>query len=291
MAITTSNMGLRVWDQLNDPYDHDQLANNWAKVDLHDHTPGRGIQIPTEGIADGAVTSDKISSSVSFVPDADSLTTSQFVSADRNKYFGSRGKFTPSVATEEVRDSAVSGTSYGLMPTPDQVPGIILPTDGLIFVAYQALWKESVARAARAAVFLNNGGGAVQMSVARNYASPGAQQAATPSTTSVTNVYTTLTSFELGLASTGPTSGANAPVITGQAVGSGTLADGGVPSEPHKPSYYIGGSQHDSSDNIVGGVCAIFAAAGTYDVSVQFKSSSGTVTRKNPKLWVWTEGF
>lgn len=60
MAFTTPKMGLRVWDNLNDPYDHDQLANNWAKVDFHDHTPGRGVQIPGEGLFDGSITSSKI---------------------------------------------------------------------------------------------------------------------------------------------------------------------------------------------------------------------------------------
>lgn len=61
MAFTTPKMGLRVWNSLNDPYDHEQLADNWAKVDFHDHTPGRGLQIPTEGLFDGAVTPSKLS--------------------------------------------------------------------------------------------------------------------------------------------------------------------------------------------------------------------------------------
>lgn len=63
MALVSPKMSLRVWDQLSDPYSHDQLADNWSKVDLHDHTPGRGIQIPTEGIADGAITSTKLAAS------------------------------------------------------------------------------------------------------------------------------------------------------------------------------------------------------------------------------------
>lgn len=63
MASVSQKMGLRVWDQLADPYDHSQLAANWYKVDLHDHTPGRGVQIPAEGIADGAITGTKIGSS------------------------------------------------------------------------------------------------------------------------------------------------------------------------------------------------------------------------------------
>lgn len=61
MAFTTPKMALNVWDHINDLYDHDQIANNWMKVDFHDHTPGRGVQIPTEGIFDGAITKEKLS--------------------------------------------------------------------------------------------------------------------------------------------------------------------------------------------------------------------------------------
>jgi hypothetical protein len=57
-------MSLRVWNLLLDPYDHEQLADNWAKVDAHDHSPGRGVLIPTEGIANEAVSFPLIASSV-----------------------------------------------------------------------------------------------------------------------------------------------------------------------------------------------------------------------------------
>lgn len=53
---TTNKMSLRVWTSLDDDFDHEQLADNWAKLDAHDHTNGRGVQIPTEGIADEAIT-------------------------------------------------------------------------------------------------------------------------------------------------------------------------------------------------------------------------------------------
>lgn len=64
MALTTPKMSLSVWNHQGDPYDHAQLADNWSKVDFHDHTPGRGVQIPTEGIADYAVTAIKLSSAI-----------------------------------------------------------------------------------------------------------------------------------------------------------------------------------------------------------------------------------
>lgn len=60
MAFTTPNMGLKVWNLLSDPYDHDQLAGNWVKLDRHDHGVNGGQQISTAGLADGAVTGVKI---------------------------------------------------------------------------------------------------------------------------------------------------------------------------------------------------------------------------------------
>src|SRR3954468_10702791 len=64
MAFTSTKMSLRIWNLLTDLYDHAQLADNWAKVDYHDHSPGKGVQIPTDGIADGAVTGSKVASTL-----------------------------------------------------------------------------------------------------------------------------------------------------------------------------------------------------------------------------------
>lgn len=62
MAMTTSFMGLRAWNQLLDDYDHDQLADNWAKIDMHDHTPGRGVLLTTESIANSSITLPQMAS-------------------------------------------------------------------------------------------------------------------------------------------------------------------------------------------------------------------------------------
>lgn len=56
----TPNMGLTAWDLGADTYDHAQLAANFSQIDLHDHTSGKGRQIPTDGISNNAVTSGKI---------------------------------------------------------------------------------------------------------------------------------------------------------------------------------------------------------------------------------------
>lgn len=56
----TDKMGLTKWDDLDDPYDHAQLAANWEAVDEHDHSSGKGVRIPTGGIGAGAVTTPNI---------------------------------------------------------------------------------------------------------------------------------------------------------------------------------------------------------------------------------------
>ncbi len=58
--ITTPNLSLIAWNLPSDPYNSEELAENWIKVDQHDHTPGKGARIDTAAIEDQAVTSAKI---------------------------------------------------------------------------------------------------------------------------------------------------------------------------------------------------------------------------------------
>lgn len=44
-------MGLVKWDAINDYFSHEQLAANFQVLDSHDHTPGKGEQIPYGGLA------------------------------------------------------------------------------------------------------------------------------------------------------------------------------------------------------------------------------------------------
>lgn len=60
MAFSTPNMSLMAWNNASDPYDHDELSDNFLKLDQHDHSVGKGVQIGTGGIADHAITEDKI---------------------------------------------------------------------------------------------------------------------------------------------------------------------------------------------------------------------------------------
>ena len=57
-------MGLKLWNEGDDPYNHEQLADNFAKIGSHTHASGKGVQIPTGGIESGAITLPLLSSSL-----------------------------------------------------------------------------------------------------------------------------------------------------------------------------------------------------------------------------------
>jgi hypothetical protein len=154
---------------------------------------------------------------------------------------------------------STSSTSYTLLTTPDRVQSVVLPTDGLIVVAYQALWQNTVANNARAAIFI----GANQLKQAVGISGgPSVAESAGPPEVSADGVLSS--NISNGLASVGGAGNA-VETTTGQLVG---------------------------ASGVAGGPCFIFAAAGTYDVSVQFKNNAaGTLTVSKRHLWVWTIGF
>lgn len=157
----------------------------------------------------------------------------------------------------------VSSATYATLGTPDQVAGIVMPTNGLIQVWFQAAWQQSVVGAARAAIFV----GTNQLQVV---AQPSPVLAETSLAGAATNTNVPLASTQsFGLTSGNADNGAyTGDVTTGQILGTGAAGT-------------AAGS----------GPCYIFAAAGSYTVSVQFKASSGSVTASNRKLWVQALSF
>lgn len=153
--------------------------------------------------------------------------------------------YTPKTIAAE--QSITSVGSYSTLATADEVPGVVLPTDGLIFVGYHALWKAgSTGTGVRAGLFLG------ENQVRVGSISVEAQ---------VTNAnFSQLSTTIGGLANQNNDAGL---VTTGQVVGSTSG----------------------------GGMVAIFAAAGTYNVSVRYTLSSGSgPAAKSRKLWVYTLG-
>lgn len=156
--------------------------------------------------------------------------------------------------------------AFGLMPSPDRVSGIVLPADSLLVIGYKALWRNTVANAGRAAIFL----GANQLKIARTNSAPVVQQAGGAGMDP--NLWTGLGTGFLGLYTDNAIGGASSSdVTTGQVL---------APGDDAGPAGFA-----------AGGLLYVFAAAGTYDVSVQFAATSGTVEVTERKLWVWTVGF
>jgi hypothetical protein len=164
------------------------------------------------------------------------------------------------IATEESREN----TSYGALTTPDKVEGLVLPTKGLIFVAYQATWKSSNSNASRAALFLN---GTQLKYVPFNKTTPEVNEA---EFTNLGNFTLLSTAEAIGMVDLGFGVAYAGDVGTGQvlgAVGTGTPA-------------------------LRSGPVGIFADAGTYTIEVRFKQpTSGKVTVKNRRLYAWVREF
>jgi hypothetical protein len=199
------------------------------------------------------------------VPAASASVTNANIKDRRPK---TRGK--SNIGTTESR----TNVAYGTLTTPDQVTEIVLAADGRIRVAFQGTWQESVAQAASAAIFLN----ATQLQSATP-AARGVQEAKinSPVTTAID---VPLCTASFGLVSANALAATNYPgdAATGQVVG--------IMGNGTQNAVWVFGGQVFTQPIGGGGVCEIFAAAGTYDVSVQFKSTSGSITAKNRKLWV-----
>lgn len=153
-------------------------------------------------------------------------------------------------------------TSLGhtFLTTNDRVQNITVPSGGLLFVVYSALWKEATNASARAAIFLNG----VQLKQQNNAGGNSPQEIGISSGTP--DRFNVLFTAPRGLMSTSDPIDHTVDVTTGQA---------------HSPLITAG---------LDGGVCLIRGlTAGVYEVGVKFKATlGGLVTVQNRDLQVWT---
>jgi hypothetical protein len=185
---------------------------------------------------------------------------------------GNVGRGKSIIPTSEGR----TNVAFGLMPTPDQVTGIVVPQDGVVAVLYQATWNESVDASAQAAIFVD---GASARIAQGNVAAPIAVSASCSGGAGIDVPLSTGPAGLMGIAGAGGVA-YTGDVTAGQFVGNATFE-----------SATAGGTGAPSANAPMGGPAYLFMAAGTHTISVQFLASSGTVTVKNRKLWVWTIGF
>src|SRR5687767_4898268 len=86
--ITTPSMGLKRWDQPNDVFSYIELSDNFNLLDLHDHSSGKGVQIPTAGIVNNAIDATKLADNAvtaTKIPNA-SVADSKLVSPNSGVY-------------------------------------------------------------------------------------------------------------------------------------------------------------------------------------------------------------
>ena len=169
---------------------------------------------------------------------------------------------------EDATEESTTSTSY--VSLGDEVV-VTLPNNGLIHVAYLATWKQTVSLAAACALHFNSD---QQRYV---HATLGDTFGVTAQIDDEINKYIPLAATPHGMMSLytagSPAATAYAgDVTTGQALGLSHL-------NPSNELIRLHGE-------FVG-----WAAAGTYTVGPKFKTSSGTVTVKNRKLWVATQSY
>lgn len=193
--------------------------------------------------------------------DSSNLTAATSVSAGINTS-GTKVKGSFEKAGEDTR----TNVAYGTMATADEVTGIVLPTAGKLIVAYKAIWWLAGAGEASIGLFLN----AVQVKLA----APANKMTPVEVTIAGSSEAGHVATGSYNLFSEANTSTPATDVTTGQVIGIDTSSAGA--STRQGPG---------------GGSLEIFAAAGTYKVSLQFKSTASTVHVKNRHLWVEARSY
>lgn len=318
MPTTLPNMGLTSWPSGTDQFDHTALANNWTAVDNHDHSSGKGLQIPTAGLQNLAVTNGKIA--------ADAVDAGKILDGS----VGSAELGSNAVTTVKITDSNV---------TTAKIADANVTTAKIADANVTAAKLADAARLGLSDLTSVRRGKSIVSTLETLTAPSGYQFAPTPDL--VSNIVLPTDGLIAVLFNGMWQSSATTAVLAGIFLGSNqaTIAPGrtnyqdapqaqaasltpGVANKDAALSSYGGGLISETVDNVsnqytgpvttgqiaglqtgggsytsisplgVGGPCYIFAAAGTYSVGIKYAQQvSGNITVKNRKLWVWTLAF
>ena len=130
--IVLPNMGLVKWDSINDYFSHEQLAANFQSLDEHNHTAGKGKQIPAGGLAENSVEPKNLSSSV-YTQIGENLGNESILTANLKNAAVTSRKFKPTSGllqlseTKTLTESLVDMPGLKLEITPE-VASILLVT-------------------------------------------------------------------------------------------------------------------------------------------------------------------
>jgi hypothetical protein len=198
----------------------------------------------------------------------------------------------------------VTTAAYSFLPTPDVVPGVVVPAGAVVEILYHALWVGDSAPGVpdgtdRAAIFI----GGNQLKIGRNGGDPVTVAAAGFRGSSLSpGLFRHLTTSPYGLISfdavfvSGGSGSTN--VGTGQIFGAAPFP-GNLDTEPNYGSVWaievdgihqLSGNGAVGGNQPMGGPTLLFVDAGTYDIGVKYKSTgvpgANTVRAKNRRLHV-----
>lgn len=145
------------------------------------------------------------------------------------------------------KEETRESATFGTLPTADLIKEVIVGEKGLVKIGYSARFKSSVSAAGKAAIFL----GANQLKL---YTTESKAVAASTIGTGFRNLSSSNTTG-LAVYASGDAVGADA--TTGQLL----------------------------SVSLDGGMAELWLAAGTYDISVQYRATEGKVSAKERRLW------
>lgn len=145
-----------------------------------------------------------------------------------------------------AKEESRESATFGTLPTADLVKEVKVSEKGLVRIGYSARFKSSVSGAGRAAIFL----GTNQIKLFTT--EPKAVSAATIGTQ-----WRHLSSTFIGLTASSAGEAVGGDATTGQLI----------------------------SASLEGGEASLWLPAGTYEVSIRYSATSGTVSAKERRLW------
>jgi hypothetical protein len=131
-------MDLDIWNLGSDHFNYAELFANFQKINGHDHTTGKGLQVPTGGIANLAITAAKLADlAVTTAKINDDAVTAAKIA---DNAVGTDQIAADAVGTSELAANAV-GTSELANDSVDTA-AIINATVTLAKLSFQVLWGE-----------------------------------------------------------------------------------------------------------------------------------------------------
>lgn len=163
--FSTPNMSLTSWTDLNDAFNHEELAANWVAIDAHDHSSAKGVPVPTGGLAalavttaklaTGAVTSDKVASGLDGAKLSDgtvgtakladaSITSAKFASLPQCRALSGSAFAIPNNTATAVQFTGTRFMAPSSMWSIANATRVVAPVAGVYQVSAMLAWASNV---------------------------------------------------------------------------------------------------------------------------------------------------